>query len=291
LSGTRKHQVLADGFVLTEGPRWRDGLLWFSDMFRGEVWTLDLRGCKTLIAKFDDHTAGLGFMSDGSLLVVLQQSQKLMRVSQGKSVEHADLRPLGGHHLNDMVVDHAGRAYVDMRMKRVDLVAPAPDPLEGRADVLVMVEPSGNYRVVARDLLTPNGLAITPDGLSLIVAETRGCRLVQFKIDSDNGALSEPKVFAELGDLRPDGICIDVEGGVWVGSPNKCEFVRVRAGAGIVQSIAVPGKFAVACALGGDDRKTLFMLTAITSWEKVARGDSLGFVETIAVDIAGAGLP
>jgi sugar lactone lactonase YvrE len=284
-------RILADGFILPEGPRWRGSRLWFSDVYKGDVWSIDMRGQKMLVAKFDDFPAGLGFLPDGSLIVALQKSQRLMRVVAGKAVLHADLSPLGGHHLNDMIVDDAGRAYVDLRMVPVNLKAPAPDPAETRADTIALVQPSGDCSIAARGLLTPNGLAITADGEKLIVAETRGCRLLEIDREADSGQLGEARLFADLGDVRPDGMCLDAEGAAWIGALDRSRFMRVVRGRGMVSFIDCPGKFAIACVLGGEDRRTLFMMTTSTTWEKIGRHQGEGFVEVVTVDVPGAGLP
>lgn len=284
-------RVLADGFTLPEGPRWRAGRLLFSDIYKGNVWSMDMDGQKSLVAKFDDLPAGLGFLPDGSILVALQKSQRLMRVSDGKVALHADLGPLGGHHLNDMVVDAEGRAYVDLRMAPVSLKAPVPGSAETHGDTIALVQPSGECSFAMRGLLTPNGLAITPDGARLIVAETRACRLLEIERDIGTGQLGEQRLFADLGDVRPDGICLDVEGAAWIGALDRNRFMRVMPGRGAVDVIECPGKFAIACVLGGEDRHTLFMMTMQTSWERLARHEGEGFVEAVSVAVPGAGLP
>jgi sugar lactone lactonase YvrE len=155
---------------------------------------------------------------------------------------------------------------------------------------VVMVTPDGKARVVADNLEVPNGPAITPDHKTLIVAESFGHRLAAFDIAAD-GSLSGRRVFAELGEATPDGICLDAEGAVWVSSPLTHEFRRVRQGGTIADRITLSGKWAVACMLGGADRRTLFLLTAETSLEDLQQGKSKGYIETVRVDVPGAGLP
>jgi len=288
---TRPLRPLAEGLVFPEGPRWRGDRLWFSDMYAGEVCTIDLQGRIERIARFDDHTAGLGFLPNGDLLVVLKQTQRIMRVRGGGVELHADLQPLGGNHLNDMVVDEAGRAYVDVRINAPNYSQLPPETVESAEDFIVRVAPSGTYDVVAKGLLTPNGLAIDASGTRFVVAETRGCRLREYRRDTASGALDSGRISADLAGVRPDGICLDAEGAVWAGSPNTAQFVRVLPDGTIAESIATQGKLAVACALGGPGRRTLFLLTAITTPEELARDRAEGFVEVTTVDVPGAGIP
>ncbi|MFI4981226.1 MAG: SMP-30/gluconolactonase/LRE family protein [Nevskiales bacterium] len=287
----RQRRLLAEGLVFPEGPRWRGDRLWFSDMYAGEVWTIDLQGRTERIARFDDHTAGLGFLPDGDLLVVLKQTQRIMRIGGAGIEQHADLRPLGGNHLNDMVVDEAGRAYVDVRINPPNYSQLPAETTEAAEDFIVCVAPSGGWDVVARGLLTPNGLAIGPTGTRFVVAETRGCRLTEYRRDPATGGLNGGRVLADLAGVRPDGICLDSEGAVWIGSPNTAQFVRVLPSGAIAESIATPGKLALACALGGPERRTLFLMTAITTPQELAQDRAKGFVEVTQVEVPGAGIP
>ncbi len=150
-------------------------------------------------------------------------------------------------------------------------------------------------QAVAEGLNFPNGMVITPDEKTLIVAETMGRCLTAFDIAAD-GSLSGRRQFANLGvsavgGVMPDGICLDAEGAVWVGSPLTSEFVRVKEGGAITHRIPVPGKWAVACMLGGEDRRTLFLCTAETTLQDLGQGKSVGWIETVRVEVAGAGLP
>ena len=277
-------EILLDGLIFLEGPRWYDGKLWFSDMFAGQVRTVDLSGNTDMVAEVAERPSGLGFLPDGRLLIVSMQNSQLLRLDREGLTTVADLSGLAVGSPNDMVVDTHGRAYIGHF--GYDLFGGQ----EPRPASLLLVTPDGQVREVADGLEFPNGTVISPDGKTLIVAETFGRRLTAFSI-ADDGGLSERRVFAQFDEETPDGICLDARGGVWVSSFESGEFVRVEDGGTITDRIPVPGKRAVACALGGPQRQTLFLMTAETTLEDLAQGKSIGRVETVLVDTPGAGLP
>jgi sugar lactone lactonase YvrE len=249
------------------------------------VLTVDAEGRSEVKASVE-RPAGLGFLPDGQLLMVSAADPFLRRLDPDGLHTVADVSSLGTVVLNDMVVDRQGRAYIGD--DAFDMAAGTP-PRPGR---LILVIPDGSARVVAEGLSFPNGMVITPDGKTLIVAETIGRRLTAFDVAAD-GSLTGQRLFADVGvdGLMPDGICLDAEGAVWVASVATGEFVRVVEGGVVTQRIPVPGKWAVACMLGGQDRRTLFLCTARTTPTDLAQGKSAGSIETIRVDVAGAGLP
>lgn len=276
--------MLASGIVFGEGPRWRDGRLWLSDMYGHRVLTVDLDGKLETLVEVEGQPSGLGWSADGRLLIVSMLDRKLLRLEGGTLVEHADISAHCGGPANDMVVDGSGRAYVGS----FGFDMAAGEPL--RATGLAMVEPDGTARGVAGDLRMPNGTVITPDGSTLIVAETLGARLAAFDIAAD-GSLSNHRIFAELPGRTPDGICLDAEGAVWVACFGQDEFVRVHEGGEISATVSSRERRAVACMLGGPARRTLFLLTADTTLGELGKGNSKGFIETVEVDTPGAGLP
>ena len=210
-------QVLLDGIVFPEGPRWHEGKLWFSDIFAGKVMTVDLDGRAAVIASVPERPSGLGWLPDDRLLIVSMRNQRLLRLDPDGLHTVADVSPLVKGDINDMVVDPQGRAYIgSMGYDVFAGEAPAPGNI-------VLVMPDGNARVVADQLEMPNGPVITPDHQTLIVAESFGHRLAAFDIAPD-GSLAGRRVFAELGEAVPDGICLDAEGAVWVSSPFTHEF-------------------------------------------------------------------
>ena len=280
--------VLLAGLVFPECPRWHQGKLWFSDMGGRHVLTVDAEGRSEVKASVE-RPAGLGFLPDGRLLMVSATDPFLRRLDPDGLHALADVSSLGSVVLNDMVVDKEGRAYIGD--DAFDMAA-GTRPRPGR---LILVTPDGSARVVAEDLSFPNGIVITPDGKTLIVAETIGRRLTAFDVAAD-GSLTGRRLFADVGvsgvgGLMPDGICLDAEGAIWVASVATGEFVRVVEGGAVTQRIPVPGKWAVACMLGGQDRRTLFLCTARTTPTDLAQGTSAGWIETVHVDVPGAGLP
>ena len=228
--------------------------------------------------------------TDGTPIVVLMKTRQIMRIEGSRNTVHADLSDVPAEYLNDMVVDAEGRAYVDLLRK-----PPSGSP-EDSGDCIMLVELNGQKRVVATgELYRPNGLAISGDGSTLVVAEGPKHRLTAFSVDRD-GSLHNRRVYAETGLDEPDGICLDAEGAVWIGSPRTNQFLRIREGGETVQSIRVEGKWAVACVLGGPARRTLFMGTARVPadplrdlWGNLERSE--GFIETVSVDVPGDGLP
>jgi sugar lactone lactonase YvrE len=275
--------LLLDGLAFPEGPRWRDGRLWFSDMHAHRVMTVDLEGRARSVVEVPAQPSGLGWLPDGRLLVVSMTDRRLMRLEGRELVLHADLSALASFHLNDMVVDARGRAYVGNF--GFDLIAQAaPAPAE-----LILVTPEGDARVVAEKLDFPNGTVITPDGRTLIVGESFGARLTAFDVAED-GSLAGRRVWAELQGAMPDGICLDAEGAVWVASPVSNEVLRVREGGEGADRFGI-GQQAIACMLGGPDRHTLFVLSAPGIDPDECRAQLAARIETVEVEIPGAGLP
>jgi len=278
-------KVLLDGIVFPEGPRWHKGKLWFSDIFGKKVMTVDEKGHSEVIATVPERPSGLGWLPDDRLLIVSMHNQQLLRLDPDGLHTVADVKSLVKGDINDMVVDPQGRAYIGSM--GYDVFAGESHGLGN----IVMVTPDGKARVVADNMEMPNGPVITPDHKTLIVAESFGHRLTAFDIAAD-GSLSGRRVFAELGEGVPDGICLDAEGAVWVSSPFTHEFIRVRQGGVAAERVPLSeGKLAVACMLGGEDRRTLFLLTAETTMEELSKGNSKGYIETVRVDVPGAGLP
>ena len=248
--------LLLDGLAFPEGPRWRGDWLWFSDVTDKRVMRVDVEGHREVVATLDDRPSGLGFLPDGSLLVVAMTQRRLLRLFNGRIEPYADLREFGGDFANDMVVDGDGRAYVGIRSTQLRPGFALP-PEGDEPDVVVAVEPSGEMSIAADHLVSPNGTVITPDGRTLIVAETYAHRVTAYDRAAD-GTLTGRRVFAGVDSTYPDGICLDDAGGVWIGSPYTDEVIRVVVGGQVTDRISLPG--GVACALGGSDGRTLFML-------------------------------
>jgi sugar lactone lactonase YvrE len=279
---TLQSKVLVDGFRYLEGPRWRNGKLWFSDCPAGVIYAVEENGNLEAAVR-TEHPSGLGWMPDGTLVFATLPGANIKQVTpEGVELLH-DLSGMGDS-TNDMVVDRHGRIYVDLYEPVVNRVPP-------RGSV-VLIPPNGEPRVAADDLATPNGMAITLDGSTLIVSATfGGGKVFAYPILAD-GSLGDRRVFADLGPERtPDGICLDAEGAIWLGSAYSREFLRVREGGEITHRVEVPeGFMSVATALGGADGKTLFLMVNETRSETILT-ESTGRVETVRVEVPGIGSP
>ncbi|MDO8364828.1 MAG: SMP-30/gluconolactonase/LRE family protein [Actinomycetota bacterium] len=286
-------EVLADGLRFGESPRWRGGELWFSDFYDHEVKTVDLHGRIASRLTVAGRPSGLGWLPDGRLLVVSMTDRLLLREQGGALVMHADLSGIATFDCNDMVVDAAGRAYVgnfgiDMAAASAEVGFRAALAAYAGA-TLARVDPDGTVTAAAAGLKFPNGSVITPDGRTLIVAESFGRCLTAFDIDA-HGALSNRRVWADLAPYAPDGICLDASGAVWVADMTGPRCLRVREGGEVLQVVATEQP-CFACALGGDDGHTLFMMTAESSEAPGPQAARTGRVVTSRVAAGHAGRP
>jgi sugar lactone lactonase YvrE len=272
--------LLAEGFVFGEGPRWRDGRLWLSDMHGEAVYSTTLEGKTTLeLSLPGKKPSGLGFLPGGSVLIVSMAERQLLRLDpDGSTSVHTDLADLVADELNDMVVDTEGTAFVGSY------------PTERGTGVLVRVTPDGAAQIVADRLDFPNGTVISADGRTLVVAESIGRQFTAFDIDPAKN-LSGRRVVATTEDAAPDGIALDAEGGIWAGYPLAHEFRRVLPGGEVTDRVPMGERMAIACTLGGDDRRTLFLLSAADWSAKALQGKRTGTVQTLRVRVPGAGLP
>lgn len=281
----KEHQAIpfADGFVFLEGPRWHRDALWVSDMWGQEVVRISEDGVRDQVCAVPNRPSGLGFLPDGTPLVVSMADRRVMRIgADGALSLHADLSALAAGDCNEMWVDRDGRAYVGNF--GYDLYGGATP---AKAD-LILVEPDGSARVAAPQLEFPNGTTLIAEGRVLVVAETWAKRLLAFDRHAD-GSLSHRRVFAGLGDRSPDGIWADAEDGIWVACYDTNEFVRVREGGQITDRVPTGRRHAVACALGGVDGRTLFCCTFAGDYQAMAGGERSAIIETVRVDVPGAG--
>ncbi len=272
-------KVLLSGLGFPEGPRWRNGKLFFSDAVGGKVIAVDEKGKSEIIVKMQDFPSGLGFLSDGRILVVSMQNRCLMRLDPEGLKIHADLSKLTKFNCNDCVTDAYGRTYVG------NWGSKSPEPPSDPTCV-IMVSQAGKARVVAEDLLFPNGCIVTPDCKTFIVAETHGGRLTAFDIEP-SGNLTNRRIWAEIEGFSPDGICLDEEGAIWVANPSKAEVLRVLEGGKITSSIKVKNTNVYACSLGGVDGRTLFICTNQFFYGKKLSGK----IEFLEVEVPGVEIP
>ncbi|MGH3425796.1 MAG: SMP-30/gluconolactonase/LRE family protein, partial [Nocardioidaceae bacterium] len=257
----REISVVLDGFSYTECPRWHDGRIWVADFYTYQVVSANADGSDVRVeADVPQQPSGIDWLPDGRLLLVSMRDRTLIvREQSGELVPYADLAPFVTGHLNDMVVDDRGRAFVGNF--GFDLMAGAPI----ETATLVRVDTDGSCTVVADDLLFPNGAVITPGG-SLLLSETFGNRITAFDIAED-GSLRDRRTWASFGRepgttelaaaigelvVAPDGMCLDAEGAIWVADAVNGRVLRVREGGEIVEQIE-PGTGVFACMLGGDD--------------------------------------
>jgi sugar lactone lactonase YvrE len=290
---------LIGGLSFTECPRWRDGRLYISDFYTHRVLGVAMDGSAETVATVPGRPSGLGFLPDGRMLIVSMRDRKVLRrEANGSLVEHADLSRLAPWHCNDMLVDQDGRAWVGNFGFDLEGGVPA------RTTVLIGVEPDGTAKVAADELAFPNGMVLTPDRRTLIVAESLGNRLSAFPIAG--GSLGKGRTWAAFGDpptstdaaqllrevtVAPDGICFDAEGAVWVADAMHSRLLRVAEGGRILEELQTDGIGVFACMLGGDDGRTLFASVAPTYHEHEASAHHRAAIWMTKVDVPHAGLP
>ena len=277
-------RTIASGFAYPEGPRWHEGNLWFADQHAGVVHRISAAGERLESFAVEGSPSGMGWLPGGDLIVVSMDGRRILRRADGVLRLHADLSAFHAAQSNDMVVDASGRAYVGNIGFDFDR-GEAP-----RLTMLLAVEPEGTARRVADDLLCPNGTVLTPDGRTLIVAESLASRLTAFDVAAD-GSLSSRRVFAEVPGHVPDGICLDAEGQIWAASPFARSVVRVREGGEITARVDIEGAGAFACVLGGEDRRDLYVCCAASHRRAESPALSSGRIEVARVEVPGAGLP
>jgi sugar lactone lactonase YvrE len=274
-----KIETLLDGLVFPEGPRWRNGELWFSDIWDDRVARVAPDGTCTTVARLE-QPSGLGWLPDGRLLVVAMGARRLMRQeATGELVVHADLSPFAAWPCNDMVVADDGTAYVGHF--GWDRQHGSTEPM---AASVLRVQPDGVVDVAAYDMWFPNGMAITADGATLIVAESSASRVTAFDRRAD-GSLANRRAFADFASdgapdgVRPDGICLDIDGALWLPDPAGRRVMRVLEGGAVTETTDIPDAAPLACAIGGPGGRTLF-ITFASVFEQAkaltARNGSIG---------------
>lgn len=265
-----KPRFIAGGFSFVEAPRWHEGRLWAADLYTSRILAITAEGQIESAIEFPGVPTGLGWLPDGRLLVAIRE-HRLLRADPDGLIDVCDLDALGPAPLAELSVDPYGRVYLGV----FGLASGA----------ILRVDPDGSMRIVAEDLLLPNGQLITPDGRTLIIAESAGQRLTAFDINPD-GMLSGRRTWANLGEpatatnlsevlaqvaLWPDGITLDAEGSMWVANPLGNEVLRIREGGEITDQISTHPSSCNACALGGPDGHTLFLCTAPPSQNEPQR--------------------
>jgi sugar lactone lactonase YvrE len=292
--------TLLEGGAFFEAPRWREGRWWVSDFYRHAVYTVTPEGEETEVVRVPGQPSGLGWLPDGSLLIVSMRDHRLLRFADGELSVHAEVGELADFHLNDMVVDRHGRAYVGNFGFDLDAGA---DPV---TTSVVRVDPDGAVAVAADGFVFPNGMVITPDGRTLIVGETGAARYVAYTI-GDDGSLSDRRVWAQIGispplttfvetvaqlTFAPDGCGLDAEDHIWSANPLGAVVARIAPGGAIVEERRPPaGLTCLACMLGGDDGRTLLICAAPDFNEEARTAAREAVLLTTRVDVPHAGLP
>jgi sugar lactone lactonase YvrE len=289
--------ILRDDLFFGEGPRWHEGRLWYSDFYDHAVHAIDLDGNDERIVEVESQPSGLGWLPNGDLLVTSMLDRKLMRWNGSELTTHADLGDQFTWHANDLLVDQQGRAYIGnfgfdfevfLDEQGIEGLFADPDSL---TTVMCRVDPDGTINVASDGLIFPNGMVITPDGKTMIVAETLALRLTAFDIAPD-GSLSNRRVWADLSAhmAAPDGICLDAEGAVWIANALAPRLMRIGEG-GVVLDEVETTMNTYACMLGGPEGKHLFAMTAPTSDSRHAPLERNGAIEVVGVAAPHAGLP
>lgn len=245
-------KILMEGILFGESPRWHEGRLWFSDWGANQVIALDADGNHEVVVTVPSFPMCIDFLPDGRLLVVDSAQRRLLRrETDGSLVLHADLSAVSEKPWNDIVVDDRGNAYVNT----IGFDFPDGEVAPG---LVVLVTPEGNVGEVADDLAFPNGMAITPNGATLIVAESYANRLTAYNIGTD-GSLGNRRVWAETPGDHPDGICMDTEGAVWYADVGNQHCVRVHEGGEVLATVELD-RGAFACALSRGEDPYLFVV-------------------------------
>jgi sugar lactone lactonase YvrE len=282
-SSAPEPKILMSDLMFGESPRWREGRFWVSDWAAHEIIAIDPDGRHEVVVRDPSIPLCMDFLPDGRMLV-MSGKRVLRQEPDGALVVHADLSQLSHVGWNEIVVDGRGNAYVNT--PGFDMMAGA-DFVPG---TIALVLPDGSARQVAGGVAFPNGMAVTPDNSTLIVAESYGRKLTAFDIAADGG-LSNQRVWAGLGDGVPDGICIDAENAVWYADVPNRRCVRVREGGEVLATIHLD-RGCFACMLGGADRRTLLLVT--TEWRgpsSLTDGRRTGQVLTVPVPAPGVGWP
>ena len=287
----RDVQTLMTGILMGECPRWHDGKLWFADWMAEKLYTLEIGGKSEVVAEIASLPFSIDWLPDGRLLVVNARQNKLQRrESDGSFATHADLSALSEFGCNEIVVDASGNIYVNnVNFDMPEGPMPAYEEFLRtgfRPGFIALLTPDGTLRKVAEGLAFPNGMAITPDGKTLVVAESFSADLTAFDIGAD-GSLAKRRLWAHLEGQGGDGICMDAEGCVWASSGPHC--VRVRDGGEVLDEVKVD-RMCFACMLGGEDGKTLFIVA--NEWSgSIDVTTPTGRVYAARVSVPHAGFP
>lgn len=272
------------GLGFGEAPRWHDDALWLSDITERRVLRVGADGKAETVVTTPGEPSGIGWLPDGGLLVVQMAEHEILLHDHGTLRRYCSTATLSRSKLNDMIVDHSGRAWVSSFGFDYETEAP-------RSTTLIGIEPGGGLTAAAEEIWCPNGMAIDSGGNSLFVGQSASSEILEFDIDA-TGKLCNRRVFARLPENRVcDGICIDATQALWIASPTTREFLRVERGGRVTHRIPTGERYAIACVLGGPGRNTFYGITAATLSLRAAHGTREGRIECAQVPVPGAGRP
>lgn len=281
-----KIKSVAKDLCYPESPRWHEGELWFTDVFLGEVKVLDSQNKVRVMARYDGVLSGIGWMPNGDFCAVSVFEHKVLKIDDGQFFVWADLDDEISFASNDMIIDERGHAFIgNISFNYMQGEAP-------RAGNIKHLDINGHCTTAVADIGTANGMAVSPDGSTLFVAETFADCLSAFRLDN-KGQLSHKWQVASFPDGScPDGICLDNQGAIWVACSQSCFVYRVSLQGVYLDSIALPdGVYPLACVLGGHERKTLFIMTTKTFDPVEAKSLLSGAIYCLDVEISGTGRP
>jgi sugar lactone lactonase YvrE len=287
--------LVREGLGFGEAPRWHNGRLWYSDFYRHGIFSMEADGSDEVLEHgVTNQPSGIGWLPNGDLLTVSMTDMKVLRFHEGAVTTFADISDYCGFWANDMTVSPRGHSYVgnfgfDLDGLLAELGVEKFLALTHPTTNLVVLDEEGNVIQVEPDMAFPNGMVITPDGATLIVSETFASRLSAFDIGTD-GTLTNRRVWAPLDSAASDGMCLDAEGQVWFANAVSRQCVRVREGGEVTATVDCT-KRAFACMLGGADRQTLFVMTGGSSDRFEIADKTESCIESVHVDVAGAGTP
>ena len=290
-------RILRTGLRFGEGPRWHDGRLWYSDFYDHAVHAIDLDGNDERLIEVVSQPSGLGWLPNGDLLITSMLDRSVVRWDGSELHPYADLSMHFTWHGNDMLVDEQGRAYVGnfgfdyeefLAEYGLDGLLGEPGPT---STMICRVDPDGSVHVAADELIFPNGMVLTPDGRTLIAAETLALRLTAFDVAPD-GSLSNRRVWADLTEHfgAPAGICLDAEGAVWIAAATTPRAMRIAEGGEVLEVIETSMN-CYALMLGGPEGRHLFMMTAPSSESHAVADVTTAAIEVVEVAVPHAGRP
>lgn len=287
--------VVREGLGFGEAPRWHEGRLWYSDFYRHGIYSMAADGSEEVLEhEVPTQPSGLGWLPDGDLLCVSMTDQKVLRFHDDQVTTFSDISEYCVFWANDMLVSPGGYSYVgnfgfdlDARLAELGIERFIAEPPPSTN--LVVLNADGDVVQVVPEMDFPNGTVLTPDGSTLIVGETFGSKQTAFDVQSD-GTLTNRRVWAPLVRAATDGMCLDAEGQIWFANALSRQCVRVREGGEVTATVEC-SQHAYACMLGGEDRRTLFVMTSGSSDRFEIAEKTEGRIESVVVDVAGDGSP